>query len=354
MKEKLQQLSDKIRILQDKNLTEEPTKMALVIPLLQILDYDVFNLDEVLPEYTSDYGVKKGEKVDYAILRNDDPMILIECKPLNTKLTTHGSQLFRYYTTTKAKLGILTDGRYYQFFTDLEQDNIMDDTPYLVIDLMNIKDSDILEFKKIHKSNYDSNTNHSYANEIKCMNLIKNKLKNELNNPSDEFVKVMTKEIHNGRYTKNSIDSLSKIIKKSYQYLLDDHFNSITTQNIEEEDEKVEIVKSKIETTELEIESYYAITSIIRKIDKDVDSVKYKDYVNHFTVFIDNIRNVLCKLHLNDKKKYIVIDDAKLIITDAKDLYKHEQLIFDKYNSIIVKIKSKKYYGKKISNNSKN
>jgi hypothetical protein len=135
MWDRIKQISEKIPLLKNKNLMEEPTKMALIAPMLQTLGYDVFNTDEVFPEYTTDFGTKKGEKVDYAILQENVPVILIECKPLNTELSVHGSQLFRYFTASKAKFGILTNGEIYNFYTDLIKTNIMDETPYLSINL---------------------------------------------------------------------------------------------------------------------------------------------------------------------------------------------------------------------------
>ena len=64
--------------------TEEATKNALVMPFLQVLGYDVFDPLEVVPEYVADVGMKRGEKVDYAILMDGDPIIIIECKAVGS------------------------------------------------------------------------------------------------------------------------------------------------------------------------------------------------------------------------------------------------------------------------------
>ncbi|MCI5139368.1 MAG: hypothetical protein D3922_13380 [Candidatus Electrothrix sp. AR1] len=60
--------------------TEEATKNAFIMPFISALGYDIFNPMEVIPEFTADIGTKKGEKVDYAIKKDDDIIILIECK----------------------------------------------------------------------------------------------------------------------------------------------------------------------------------------------------------------------------------------------------------------------------------
>jgi len=60
--------------------TEEATKNALVMPFIAALGYDVFDPDEVIPEFTADVGIKKGEKVDYALRRNGEVIMLVEAK----------------------------------------------------------------------------------------------------------------------------------------------------------------------------------------------------------------------------------------------------------------------------------
>ena len=137
--ENLLQLSERILSIKPNILTEEATKMSMIIPFFQLLGYDVFNPLEFCPEYTADVGIKKGEKVDYAIIINGDPAILIECKSCTETLDKHSSQLFRYFGTTTAKFGILTNGVVYRFYTDLDESNKMDLTPFLEIDMDNLK-----------------------------------------------------------------------------------------------------------------------------------------------------------------------------------------------------------------------
>ncbi|MDL2310314.1 type I restriction enzyme HsdR N-terminal domain-containing protein, partial [Parabacteroides sp. OttesenSCG-928-B22] len=101
-KDSIKQLGDRIVKLKDKIQTEEATKNAFVMPFIQLLGYDVFNPLEVLPEHTCDIGTKKGEKIDYAIIKNDEPVLLIECKHWKQELTLHDNQLLRYFGVSKA------------------------------------------------------------------------------------------------------------------------------------------------------------------------------------------------------------------------------------------------------------
>ena len=133
----IRNLSQRAQKLRETLQTEEATKNALVLPFLTALGYDVFDPTEVVPEFTADIGSKKGEKVDYAIIKDNQPIILIECKKAGTNLDNeHASQLFRYFTAVlPARIGILTDGIIYRFFTDLEQPNVMDTKPFFGIGL---------------------------------------------------------------------------------------------------------------------------------------------------------------------------------------------------------------------------
>lgn len=188
--EDLKQLAERVVSLRESISTEEATKMSMILPFFQLLGYDVFNPSEFCPEYTADIGVKKGEKVDYAILIDNTPQILIECKWCGESLSKHGSQLFRYFGTSQAKFGILTNGLTYQFFTDLDEVNKMDLTPFLEIHLDNLKDAQINELKKFSKEIFDKDSIFSTASDLKYSSLIKNLLASDIEEPSDDFCKI--------------------------------------------------------------------------------------------------------------------------------------------------------------------
>lgn len=155
VKADLKQVGKRVADLSQSITNEEQTKNAFIMPFFQALGYDIFNPLEFVPEFTADVGIKKGEKVDYAIILDGDPQILIECKSITENLTKHDSQLFRYFVTTKSKFGILTNGREYKFFTDLDEPNKMDTTPFLTIDVTDIKENQFTEIIKFHKENFD-------------------------------------------------------------------------------------------------------------------------------------------------------------------------------------------------------
>ena len=115
--------------------TEEATKMSLVAPVLQeVLGYDCHDPSEVVPEY----AVERGEKVDYALMLEGKPAVLVEAKQVGTDLEAQAvkRQLHRHFAAshTGCRTAILTDGVRWHFYADLVARNRLDDEPYFVFD----------------------------------------------------------------------------------------------------------------------------------------------------------------------------------------------------------------------------
>src|SRR5215210_6760083 len=137
--EQLQALALKTEKLCSLLQTEEATKNALIMPFINILGYDIFDPMEVIPEFTADVGIKKGEKVDYAIQKDGKIIMLFECKHCGGDLNVkHASQLFRYFSVTDARIAVLTNGLTFRFFTDLEAPNKMDEKPFFEFNMAEI------------------------------------------------------------------------------------------------------------------------------------------------------------------------------------------------------------------------
>ena len=236
--EKIKQFSERVSMLKDTISTEEATKMSLIVPVFQILGYDVFNPLEFCPEYTADVGIKKGEKVDYAILEDGQPNILIECKSCSEQLDKHSSQLFRYFGTTPAKFGILTNGIVYRFYTDLEESNKMDLVPFLEIDMLSLKESSINEFKKFCKENFDRDKIFSTAEELKYSSLIKGVLAAEFEKPSDEFVRFILTNIYDGQKNQRIIEKFTPVVKKAFSSFVNEIVNNKISSALSKDSEE--------------------------------------------------------------------------------------------------------------------
>jgi hypothetical protein len=349
-KDKIKMLGDRVNQTLEKTTTEEATKTAFILPLIQFLGYDIFNPSEVIPEFNADFGLKKGEKVDYAIIINDVPLILIEAKHHTEKLDIHGSQLFRYFSVTKSKFGILTNGIDYEFYTDLEKPNLMDEKPFFKFNMTTIKNSEITELKKFEKENFDLNEIISLASELKYSSSVYSKIVSEMEFPSDDFTKFFIQNCYDGRATSKVIEQFKDIIKKSYQNYINNVISSKLSINVETEispksdstkanQDKIKEEENKVVTTFEEIESYSIIKSIL-SANISPSRVYYRDNQHYFSVLIDNNnRKTLCRLYLNNEKKFLVTFDEnkkeiKNQIASVNDLFKFKDNLIDSVNRI--------------------
>jgi predicted type IV restriction endonuclease len=242
-KDQIRQLGSRAAKMLPQIQTEEATKTSLTLPFIQILGYDIFNPSEVNPEFVADIGIKKGEKVDYAIIKDSNPIILIECKHHQEKLDPHNSQLFRYYHTTTAKFGLLTNGLQYRFYTDLVEENKMDEKPFFEFNIVDIKDAEIDELKKFHKSYFNLDSIFTTASELKYSSEIKSVLAKEFKEPSEAFVKFFIGNVYDGKATAKIVSQFTEIVKKSVNQLvsdmISDRLKSALAQEAELEKERV-------------------------------------------------------------------------------------------------------------------
>ena len=223
--QQIKTLSSRIERLKDNIETEEATKTSLIMPLIQALGYDIFNPQELVPEFVADVGIKKGEKIDYAIMENGAPVILIEAKSVHEKLQKHDSQLFRYFGTTKAKFAILTNGIEYKFFTDLEEANKMDEKPFFIFNLIELRENHFLELAKFRKNFFNVENVLTTASELKYTNEIKNFLTQQWDEPNEEFIKFVLSDVYQGVKTKKVIDNFRDIVKKSLNQFVNEKVN---------------------------------------------------------------------------------------------------------------------------------
>jgi len=324
--------SKKVEKLKSQIQTEAATKTSLVLPFFQLLGYDIFNPQEFIPEFTADVGIKKGEKVDYAIIRDNKPIILIEVKWCNEDLQKHDSQLFRYFGTTTSKFAILTNGIIYKFYTDLEQSNKMDETPFLEINVSDIKENLIPELKKFHKSNFDIDSIFNSASELKYSNKVKLLMAGQINNPSDSFVKYVLNEIYDGLKTQPVIAKFKALIKNSFNQFVNELINERIKSAIEkvpeekpkEETQRKEDVKEqeKIITTITELEGFFIIKGILRDLITP-NRINYRDTESYLSMLIDNNKHKwICRLYLGKEQTYLGIPDEN----KKESKYKFENL----------------------------
>ncbi|WHQ75684.1 type I restriction endonuclease [Pantoea sp. Lij88] len=324
--------------------TEEATKSAFVMPFIsQILGYDVFDPTEVIPEFICDVGTKKGEKIDYAISKGGEIQILIECKkigePLNVK---HASQLFRYFHVTNARISILTNGQLYKFFTDLDAPNKMDEKPFLELDLLDIDEHVVPELVKLTKSAFDVDSIVSAAGELKFISQIKKMISSQFSEPDEDFVKFFASRVYDGILTQKVREQFTILTKKAATQWLNDQVNerlksaisggTMVSNQLNSEDlskssvDKNDADNGTVVTTEMEIEGFHIVKSIIRKVI-DPQRITFRDTQSYLGILIDdNNRKPICRLHFNRSQLYIGMFDGEKKetrhpITSLNDIY---------------------------------
>jgi len=323
--EKLYALATKIKQQLDVIVTEEATKNAFVMPFIHnILGYDVFDPTEVMPEFVCDVGTKKGEKIDYAIKKDNEIQILIECKKIGEPLNVnHASQLFRYFHVTNARISILTNGQVYKFFTDLDAPNKMDEKPFLEIDLLDIDDNLVPELVKLTKVSFDLESIINAAGELKYVSQIKKILHTQLNDPEDDFVKFFASRVYEGILTQKVRESFSNLTQKAASQYINDQVNErlksaitgITPTKLametESKDNEQETPRddNDVVTSQDEVEGYHIVRAITRTVI-DAQRITHRDTKSYFGILIDdNNRKPICRLHFNRSQKYIGLFD---------------------------------------------
>lgn len=318
LKIKLQQLNQRVDSLKEQINTEEATKNAFVLPFIQILGYDIFNPTEVIPEFICDIGTKKGEKVDYVIKNNDEPILIIECKNWKENVDAHNSQLHRYYHLAKARFGVLTNGHVYNFYTDLEKPNIMDEKPFFTLNLNDIRDSSIKILGNFTKTDYNLESILDSAEALKYIKAIRKEFEKEVADPSDEFVKLLVNKFFDKPLTASRMLTFREYTKKAVSNSINDSISlrlksalnineSITkdkSSQIENPiDSNVEIPKFVITVEELE--GFQIVKAILRE-KIATERIAFRDTQSYFGILLDdNNRKPLARLHFNSSNKYI-------------------------------------------------
>lgn len=340
-KEELQKLSIQIKERKEYITNEEMTKQSLIIPFVQILGFDVFNPLEVRPEYVADFGKKKGEKVDYALFKDNCPIIFVEAKSVNENLLNHDAQLARYFNAaTDVKLAVLTNGIEYKFFTDLNANNVMDDSPFLDINFLQLKDMDIENLSKLRKDAFDKDSFITYAEELVYTSVLNDNLKNLLKNPSDEFIRFIIKDFSETRVTSNVIERFRPLVKKAISNAVLDivskglyqdeaaaavKVEADTTQNNAElnlEDEVNLPRKKNIVTTMDEMKAFEIIKHLLESENKEIGTINYKDTTNYFSIYVGSVTRWFARLNLDAGNKNIMfklpVDKVKVLSEDFK------------------------------------
>ncbi|OHU26130.1 restriction endonuclease [Mycobacteroides chelonae] len=336
-------LAKKIRDTRDSVQTEEATKNAFIMPFISnVLGYDVFDPSEVVPEFIADVGVKKGEKVDYAIFKDGQVQILIECKKIGDPLDLrYASQLFRYFAVTSARIAILTNGQQYHVYTDGDLPNRMDEKPFLIFDLLDIDRTLVPEIQKFSKESFDIDSVVSAAEELKYIGGIRRIIAAEVKDPSEEWVRFFVNRIYEGRTTQRILEQFRPLVAKALNQYVGDQVNSRLKTALGDDapdpnrstelvspptrayaavgqavtaelpGEATDTADPDIVTTDEELEGFNIVRAIAVS-EVGPERIHHRDGKSYFAILLDNNnRKPIIRLHLNGKSvKFVTTFEA--------------------------------------------
>lgn len=344
--DQLRTLAARIALTKDMVTTEEATKNAMIMPFIQALGYNVFDPTEVTPELVADIGTKKGEKVDYAILKEGKPIILFECKKCGGDLSiNHAGQLFRYFHVTEARFAILTNGIVYRFFTDLDQANKMDEKPFFEFNILEFKERDVDELKKFAKTAFDVDSILTTASDLKFTRVIQSRLAEWTLNPSEEMVRLLSSDLLAGkRFTPILKDQFTAITKRAFESLVNERINErlkgamtpdapLTQEVSAAQPQSAGKEADQIVTTLEEIEGFHIIRAILRDTINP-KRIVMRDALSYCAILLDdNNRKPVCRLRFNNLEKLAVglfndkKEEERFPLSDVEDLYQHAESI---------------------------
>ncbi|POH33871.1 MULTISPECIES: type I restriction endonuclease [Sinorhizobium] len=334
IEESLRAISERVKSHSSTMATEEAVKTAVVLPFLRSLGYEVFDPTEVIPEFTADAVGKKGEKVDYAIKIDGEIRILIECKPISVTLEKkHLDQLYRYFSVTNAKFAILTNGRTFNFYTDLEAPNKLDTRPFFVFDVTDFNSGIVTELRKFEKASFDVSAILATAERLKYTSGVKQVISKLIEEPSEDFVRLVAGTVYEGRITAQVKEMLTGVVRTAFRDVIMDSVKNRLSSALADTEEVIEKIDEPVEeepevvTTEEEREGYMIVKAIVRDTIAP-NRVVIRDQKSYCGILIDNNnRKPLARLHFNRSVKYIGLFDGeaeeRLIVDSLDQIYDH-------------------------------
>lgn len=338
-KEQVTELSKRAVSAQNIALTEEATKNALVMPFLRTLGFDVFDPTQIIPEFVADVGLKKGEKVDYAVKIDGKIQYIVEAKAVSANLSdAQYTQLYRYFSTTDCSIAILTNGIQIWFFTDLDAPNKLDVNPFFKFDLFDYDENDLRELEKFHKDRFSIEDVKSSASTLKRMKAAISCIEAQFNDPDDDFVRLISKNIYDGKLTATVIAEFKPIIKRAFDDLVrqkiqrkltaafDDSLISPSSSNVAESAKNMQD-EDGIDTTQEEVDGFNIVRAIGAEF-ADISRIVMRDQKSYCGInFDDNNRKPIIRLHFNTKTKFLTVFDAekngvRFDVDRVADIYK--------------------------------
>lgn len=303
LRARIAQFSQQAVIKKSACANEESTKLFLILPFLRTLGYDPLDPYEVYPEHAATFDPTAPNKVDFAILRDGSPIAAIECKKAGADLCDSRGQLRSYFNALRpVKLGILTNGLQWEFFVDSDDENLMDEEPFLTLDLETIASAgasdDLIEaVRPVTKASYDP----AYIAETAHILLVKKRLRGafleELRAPSIDFCRTLLRSIGEKNLHEATIRArYAPIVKLAISDLMQGQSAAAPSAPLSDDLAPISSKAGRVVTTERELQVIaYARQRLAFLVDHErhyeaIGRIQFKDYIGKFVVFLDRVQ----------------------------------------------------------------
>lgn len=310
--------------------TEETTKQALILPLLDILGFSAFDPNKVRAEYQADFpGAKSGERVDYALFCHSTPVMFIEAKPYSEKLCNHCPQLSRYFNATPdVAICAITNGQEWRFFTDLANKNIMDAEPFLTIDVTALNESDIGQLYQFRHDKFQPEALRSLAEESIYLMAFTDAITESLKEVDIDFVRYVAGRANIQRqFTQKFLESIQHIVKQAVQNTVSSMVVSglsapktVQEETLTEKVEKIDPTAPIVDPDNNKIVTTYAerrLFDLIKTILPEDANVEAKDTESYFNILVDGKSNRWVLRYFDNKQRPSVVFPIELDDSDV-------------------------------------
>ena len=173
---------------------EEQTKVTLINPYIDLLGYDVRDPRQVQLEYRADFHAGT-ERVDYAVLRDGVPWLLVEAKSATEGLAEAipTKQIQRYVMATEAQYVVLTNGRVWAWFRKLPGEQVLEDAPFVSHDVLEPSDAEVRWLCAVHASRLDPSRLSDIADEERLQRDFSTWLDDSRTEPAESFLRLLLK-----------------------------------------------------------------------------------------------------------------------------------------------------------------
>ena len=281
---------------------EQATKQSLIGPLFTILGYDLTDPRVCIPEYKADFGKDRSVKpVDWAFFQNGRPLFFVEAKEASRKLSGYDEQLADYFAKSpEVKLGILTNGVQWRFFTDVAHSNIMDREPFLRWDVLSDEKPPIDFLTILQKSQFNPQLIRAFAEQRRNQNLLLNEI-SRLLEPSSDFVRLAVSNIETRKLTENVVESWKPVLASALQEWVKQRMLSMALDPTTRPSGVIDDAP-KVETTQEELDGFATVQGLLGP----ERPVAYEDTASYFKIHLkERYTWVMCRLYFNRKRPFI-------------------------------------------------